>query len=70
VDHFVTSGDLVTEVVVKGTNERLPADIVIIGAGVVPTTGFIKAGAKSIKVDEREKSIHTDQVLSPYLTGD
>jgi NAD(P)H-nitrite reductase large subunit len=56
----VTDG-LVSSVIVKGTGEELPCDFVVVGAGVVPATKFIKPGS-TIKLDDREKSILCDKV--------
>lgn len=53
--------------------KELNCDVVVVGAGVVPATGFIKPGS-SIKVDEREKSIYTDDKMHAgndiYAAGD
>jgi apoptosis-inducing factor 3 len=83
VKEMKTSDDQVTSVVVQigglapGTEpkefQELECDVVVVGVGVVPATNFIKPG-KSIKVDEREKSIYTDNKMHAgngiYAAGD
>eukprot|EP01122_Echinamoeba_exundans_P000124 TRINITY_DN10108_c0_g1_i1.p1 TRINITY_DN10108_c0_g1~~TRINITY_DN10108_c0_g1_i1.p1 ORF type:complete len:593 (+),score=197.79 TRINITY_DN10108_c0_g1_i1:1858-3636(+) len=83
VTEMKTADDKVTSVVVQigglapGTEAKefkeLNCDVVVVGAGVVPATNFIKPG-KSIKIDERERSIYTDNKMHAgngiYAAGD
>lgn len=83
VKEMKTENGLVTSVVAQiggfapGTQPRefkeLDCDVVVVGAGVVPATNFIKPGS-SIKIDERERSIYTDNKMHAgngiYAAGD
>jgi NADPH-dependent 2,4-dienoyl-CoA reductase/sulfur reductase-like enzyme/nitrite reductase/ring-hydroxylating ferredoxin subunit len=72
VAEFKTENDLVTAVVLKN-GDVLPCEAVVLGAGIVPATSFVKPTG-GIKIHPRDKSIICDQYLQAadgvYAAGD
>lgn len=68
------AGGEVAEVELKGTGERLPADVVIIGSGIIPATGYLE-GAEGVALHTRAPGgVRTDECLriapDAYAAGD
>jgi len=72
VQEFKTANKQITHVVLKN-GEILPCDVVVLGAGIIPATGFIKPSEK-VKLNPRDKSVICDQFMKVcdglYAGGD
>jgi len=53
---FIVKNNLVCEVILNN-GEQIPADVVVLGAGIIPSTGYIKNG---VKFNPRDKSVMCD----------
>jgi len=67
-DEFIIGGGEVTEVKLK-SGEKLPVDIVIIGAGVVPATSYLKSDPASGITLGQDKSVIVDEHMATGADG-
>jgi NAD(P)H-nitrite reductase large subunit len=55
---FIVKNNLVCEVILNN-GDQIPADVVVLGAGIIPSTGYIKNG---VNFNPRDKSVICDVV--------